>query len=199
MGEEQAAAFIASFSQPSTPGFRVNPLKVSQPEDLDLTHPTAHCQFGYHGQVSGKTVDHQSGAVYSQEPSAMYVGEVAAPKRNEKVLDLCAAPGGKTTHLGSYLGNTGLLIANEIDSKRAKVLVENVERFGLTNTIVTNTDPDRMAAQLPAFLIGCWWTRHVQEKGCFERIQMPCSIGIWLTRKNAAPVSEPFSHKRSKT
>lgn len=151
MGEEQAAAFIASFSQPSTPGFRVNPLKVSQPEDLDLTHPTAHCQFGYHGQVSGKTVDHKSGAVYSQEPSAMYVGEVAAPKRNEKVLDLCAAPGGKTTHLGSYLGNTGLLIANEIDSKRAKVLVENVERFGLTNTIVTNTDPDRMAAQLPAF------------------------------------------------
>lgn len=151
MGKSEADQFIASFDEPTTPGFRLNPLKASQPTDLDLSEPTEHCRFGYHGQVSGKTIDHQSGAVYSQEPSAMYVGEVAHPNLGERVLDLCAAPGGKTTHLGSYLQNTGLLIANEIDSKRAKALVENVERFGMTNTIVTNTDPDHLAAQLPEF------------------------------------------------
>ncbi len=81
----------------------------------------------------------------------MFVGEVAHPKPGERVLDLCAAPGGKTTHIGSYMDNQGLLIANEIDAKRAKVLLENVERFGLSNTVVTNSTPAIMAQQLPEF------------------------------------------------
>ncbi|GHP12781.1 23S rRNA methyltransferase [Lentilactobacillus fungorum] len=151
MGKSEAADFIQSFSKPANHGFRLNPLKDVQRTDLDLNQPLEHCQFGYRGQVNGKSIAHQAGAVYSQEPSAMYVGEVARPNPGERVLDLCAAPGGKTTHLGSYLQNTGLLIANEIDAKRAKVLVENVERFSLTNTIVTNTDPDTLAAKLPDF------------------------------------------------
>lgn len=151
LGPKEAAAFLAAFSEPVHHGFRINPLKQNRPKQLDLTKPLSHCQFGYAGEVSGKTVAHQSGAVYSQEPSAMYVGEVAAPRLNEKVLDLCAAPGGKTTHIGSYLANSGLLVANEIDHKRAKVLMENVERFGLTNTIVTNSTPAIIASQLPDF------------------------------------------------
>lgn len=177
MGKDEAEKFIKSFDQPTTPGFRINPLKASQPTDLDLSQPTEHCQFGYHGQVSGKTVDHQSGAVYSQEPSAMYVGKVAHPNLNEKVLDLCAAPGGKTTHLGSYLQNTGLLIANEIDAKRAKALVENVERFGMTNTIVTNTNPDRMAAQLPEFFDRILVDAPCSGEGMFRKD--PDAIQYW--------------------
>ncbi|GAD15822.1 RsmF rRNA methyltransferase first C-terminal domain-containing protein [Lentilactobacillus otakiensis] len=177
MGEVEADKFIASFDQPTTPGFRINPLKAHRPADLDLSEPTEHCQFGYHGQVSGKTVDHQSGAVYSQEPSAMYVGEVAHPNLNEKVLDLCAAPGGKTTHLGSYLKNTGLLIANEIDSKRSKALVENVERFGMTNTIVTNTDPDHLAAQLPEFFDRILVDAPCSGEGMFRKD--PDAIQYW--------------------
>ncbi len=148
---DQATDFLRSFSEPSTHGFRINPLKPANTIHIDESHPTAHCKFGFYGEVDGKSPEHTAGLVYSQEPSAMYVGEVAHPSANEKVLDLCAAPGGKTTHLGSYMKNTGLLVANEIDSKRAKVLVENVERFGFKNTIVTNTDPEKMAKTLPNY------------------------------------------------
>ncbi len=92
MGKSEADQFIASFDEPTTPGFRLNPLKASQPTDLDLSEPTEHCRFGYHGQVSGKTIDHQSGAVYSQEPSAMYVGEVAHPNLGERGIGfVCGA------------------------------------------------------------------------------------------------------------
>ena len=92
MGKSEADQFIASFDEPTTPGFRLNPLKASQPTDLDLSEPTEHCRFGYHGQVSGKTIDHQSGAVYSQEPSAMYVGEVAHPQPGRKGIGfVCGA------------------------------------------------------------------------------------------------------------
>ena len=151
MGTKEATEFLASFDGESTHGFRINPLKAHEPVQEDLSRPIPYCSWGYYGRVSGKTSDHQSGAVYSQEPSAMYVGEVAHPQLGERVLDLCAAPGGKTTHLASYLQNTGFLMANEIDSSRAQVLTENVERFGLTNTIVTNTDTPTIAKQLPEF------------------------------------------------
>lgn len=60
----------------------------------------------------------------------MYVGEVADPKPNERVLDLCAAPGGKSTHLVSKMNNEGLLVSNEIFKKRATILAENLERWG---------------------------------------------------------------------
>lgn len=175
LGQQETLQFLASFSKTANHGFRLNPLKQNQPVNIDLSHPTAHCQLGYYGNVSGKTVAHQSGAVYSQEPSAMYVGEVAAPKPGERVLDLCAAPGGKTTHVGSYMANLGLLIANEIDHKRSKVLMESVERFGLTNTIVTNSTPEIIAKQLPNF---------------FDRILVdaPCS-GEGMFRKDPDAVS----------
>lgn len=107
----------------------------------------------------------------------MYVGEVAKPHLNEKVLDLCAAPGGKTTHLGSYLQNTGLLMANEIDSKRAKALVENVERFSFTNTIVTNTNPDVLAQKLPGFFDRLLVDAPCSGEGMFRKD--PAAVGYW--------------------
>ncbi|WP_283678749.1 RsmB/NOP family class I SAM-dependent RNA methyltransferase [Lentilactobacillus sp. Marseille-Q4993] len=151
LGEADATAFFESFNQPVNHGFRVNPLKNVPADKLADFKKAKHCEFGYYGKVNGKSVLHQSGAVYSQEPSAMYVGEVAKPNKGEKVLDLCAAPGGKTTHLGSYLANTGLLVANEIDGKRSKVLAENVERFSLRNTVIINENPARVAKAFPAF------------------------------------------------
>ena len=73
------------------------------------------------------------------------VAQVAAPQQNMKVLDLAAAPGGKTTHLLSYLNNTGILVSNEINPKRSKVLVENIERFGARNVVVTNESAGRLS------------------------------------------------------
>ena len=72
------------------------------------------------------------------------VAQVAQPSPGMKVLDLAAAPGGKSTQLAAYLAGEGLLVSNEISSKRAKILVENMERFGATNVVVTNESADRL-------------------------------------------------------
>jgi len=150
--KDEAPAFFQALNEEPTRGFRVNPLKSSsQPTEHATNDPVSYCQFGYYGTVSGKTIDHQSGLIYSQEPSAMYVGEVAHPKPGDRVLDLCAAPGGKTTHLASYMNQEGLLVSNEINRKRAGILAENVERFGLQNTIMTNESPDSLEKHFPEF------------------------------------------------
>lgn len=149
---QQAPEFLESFNEGPAKGFRVNPLKAQkQPLVHAISDPVSYSEFGYYGSVSGKTVDHQSGLIYSQEPSAMYVGEVAHPKPGERVLDLCAAPGGKTTHLASFMAQEGLLVSNEINRKRADILAENVERFGLKNTIVTNESPETLEHHFPEF------------------------------------------------
>lgn len=148
---DEAPAFFASYNEAAGAGFRVNPLRPAVDLNLDLTDPISYSKWGYRGHVNGNAIDHVSGYVYSQEPSAQVVGAVADAKPNTKVLDLCAAPGGKSTHLASSMGNTGLLVANEIHPTRVKVLASNLERFGTTNTIVTNSDPDSLAAVLPEF------------------------------------------------
>ena len=143
----EAQAFFESFAEPAVSGFRTNPLKESQQEFPDAI---PEMPWSYYGKVSGKSPEHVSGLVYSQEPAAQVVGQVAAPQKNWRVLDLAAAPGGKSTHLLSYLDNTGILVSNEISSKRSKILAENIERFGARNVIVTNESADRLAKVFPA-------------------------------------------------
>ena len=122
--------------------YRTNPLKKQQKEFPDAIPETL---WGHYGKISGKSSDHATGLVYSQEPAAQMVAQVAAPAKGSRVLDLAAAPGGKSTHLLSYLDNTGLLVSNEINPKRSKILVENIERFGARNVVVTNTSADKLA------------------------------------------------------
>ncbi|MCL0329415.1 RsmF rRNA methyltransferase first C-terminal domain-containing protein [Apilactobacillus xinyiensis] len=167
---EDADSFFKGFNNPVKQGFRVNPLKEKLPQSEKLNAPIEYCQYGYFGSVNGKSVDHQSGALYSQEPSAMYVGEVVNAQPGEKILDLCAAPGGKTTHIASYMQNSGVLVTNEIDKKRAKILVENVERFGITNALILNENPKAISKYFPKY---------------FDKIAIdaPCS-GEGMFRKN---------------
>lgn len=169
--------FLASFNNPVNHGFRVNPLKNQLPTDLDLTHPTPFSKWGYYGNVKGKSLNHQSGAVYSQEPSAMMVGEVAAPKPGQTVLDLCAAPGGKTTHLASFMQQEGLLVTNEIMGKRAKVLVENVERFGIKNALILNETPESIATSFPNFFDVVLVDAPCSGEGMFRKD--PDAISYW--------------------
>ncbi|TMS99109.1 RNA methyltransferase [Apilactobacillus kunkeei] len=166
---DDAESFFASLDKDTNPGFRINPLKEHMPAESDK-ESIEYCKYGYYGDVNGKSVEHQSGAIYSQEPSAMYVGEVADIKPGDYVLDLCAAPGGKTTHVASYMDNQGLLVTNEIDHKRAKILVENVERFGIRNALILNENPNNLAKHFPRF---------------FDKILIdaPCS-GEGMFRKN---------------
>ena len=148
----EAPAFFAAFDEPVEKGFRVNPTKAVTPAmTAKMTAEVPYSPIGYYGKVNGNSLEHLAGAVYSQEPSAMTVGEFAKPELNERVLDLCAAPGGKTTHLLSYLRQTGLLVTNEINPKRVTALGDNVERYGARNTVITNATPDALAKELPGF------------------------------------------------
>lgn len=138
----EAKDFLRTFEDEPISGFRVNPLKNGQMTFSDAIPDTP---WGFYGKVSGKSSEHVTGLVYSQEPAAQMVGQIAAPEKGMRVLDLAAAPGGKSTHLLSYLDNTGLLVSNEISSKRSKILVENIERFGARNVVVTNESADKLA------------------------------------------------------
>ncbi|MGT2715303.1 RsmF rRNA methyltransferase first C-terminal domain-containing protein [Streptococcus respiraculi] len=167
----EAPAFFESFDAPAISGFRVNPLKESQ---QSFDEKIEQMPWSYYGKVSGKSAAHVTGLVYSQEPAAQIVGQVAAPAPGMKVLDLAAAPGGKSTHLLSYLDNKGILVSNEISKKRSKILVENIERFGARNVLVTNESAERLARVFA---------------GYFDMIVLdaPCS-GEGMFRKDPAAV-----------
>lgn len=139
---KEAASFFSTFDQEPISAFRTNPLKEGQ---VTFSNPIPGTKWGYYGKVSGKSPEHVTGLVYSQEPAAQMVAQIAHPREGMKVLDLAAAPGGKSTHLLSYLNNTGLLVSNEINNKRSKILVENIERFGARNVLVTNESAERLA------------------------------------------------------
>lgn len=124
----------------------------------------------------GKHPCHEAGLYYIQEPSAMLPAELLAAGPGDRVLDLCAAPGGKSTQLAAKLKGRGLLLCNEIHPGRAKILSENIERMGIRNACVTNETPERLAERLP---------------GYFNRILVdaPCS-GEGMFRKNEAACQE---------
>lgn len=140
--------FLKSYDEPKTTGLRLNTMKISKQEllDLDLFQltniPWAKEGFYYDESIDrpGKNPLHESGAYYLQEPSAMSVVPKLDVQEGDRVLDLCAAPGGKSTYILSKLNNTGLLVSNEINPTRIKALGENLERFGAKNCIITNTD-----------------------------------------------------------
>ncbi|MFC4619325.1 RsmB/NOP family class I SAM-dependent RNA methyltransferase [Camelliibacillus cellulosilyticus] len=148
----EAEAFFQTYDQPKTVGLRVNTLKISVEDFLKRApfqlEPVAFCSTGFYVDPKdepGKHPYHRAGLYYMQEPSAMVVAEVLDPKPGEKVLDLCAAPGGKTTRIAAKMENAGVLIASDIHPKRVKVLSENIERIGARNTIVINETPERLA------------------------------------------------------
>ena len=91
----------------------------------------------------GRSAYFLAGLYYIQEPSAMLVADALPIEPDDFVLDMCAAPGGKSCEIASRLTGEGVLIANDIEASRARILSENIERFGLDNTIVTNVDPMR--------------------------------------------------------
>ena len=181
LGEESTEFFCALEQGRAKKGFRWNPLKPAGLAMVQTYHseelqPAPYSNEGFLGTVNGKSFLHQAGYEYSQEPSAMIVGTAAAAKPGEKVLDLCAAPGGKSTQLAAQMRGKGLLVSNEIFPKRAKILSENIERWGVSNAIVTNHAP---AELVPHF------------SGFFDRIVVdaPCS-GEGMFRKDPNAVKE---------
>ena len=153
-------AFCASYEKPLHPSLRVNTLRLSAERLKELApfakEPVPWQEKGFYyaadGDVRpGKHPLHEAGAYYIQEASAMLPASLCPPLPGERVLDLCAAPGGKATQLAAALGGEGLLVANEIHPTRAAILSQNMERMGVRNAVVTNATPAELAARFPSF------------------------------------------------
>ena len=150
----EAADFFESLCAPPPVGLRVNTLKV--PADVFRRmapfrlEPVPWCSEGFivsepETVRPGRHPYHAAGLYYVQEPSAMAAAPLLAPRPGHLVLDLCAAPGGKATHLAALMENSGLIVANEVVRRRAHALVENVERMGVRAALVTSARAERLA------------------------------------------------------
>jgi NOL1/NOP2/sun family putative RNA methylase len=137
--------FMDSFDHRNIRGIRRNSLKISEDDFLKkieyIEGQIPWCSEGYYINYDsrpGKDIYYHCGLFYIQEPSASLPVELLNPCPGEKVLDLCAAPGGKTTQIGVKMKNKGILIANDVNRKRLLSLKRNIQLFGITNSIVTN-------------------------------------------------------------
>ena len=187
LGEEYGA-FEKSYEEVRKYGLRVNTKKIS-PEEFERIapfhlSPIPWIPGGYYYLEEDAPARHpfyHAGLYYLQEPSAMTPASVLQAQPGDKVLDLCAAPGGKATALGACLQGQGLLVANDISASRAKALLKNVEVFGIPNSFVTNAVPARLEEKFPEF---------------FDKILVdaPCS-GEGMFRKDADTIRAWYPQK----
>lgn len=171
--------FLASLERPLQKGLRLSRRKKLAGELPFSVAPVAWAENGFHYEATqrpGKHPYHEAGLYYLQEPSAMAPAGLLRPQPGERVLDLCAAPGGKSTQLGDMLAGQGLLVCNEINPKRAKILSRNMERMGIANALVLNMHPRDLESRFEGF---------------FDRILVdaPCS-GEGMFRKEEAAVTD---------
>lgn len=158
MAETEYQEFLDSFEKTRFHGLRANTLKIT-PEAFSQISPFSlktipWCEEGFYypsKEEPGKHPYYYAGLYYIQEPSAMLPANILSAKPGEKVLDLCAAPGGKTLQLAAQMQRQGLLVANEINSDRAKALLKNIELYGASNVLVTNETPENLAQKLPVY------------------------------------------------
>ena len=158
LGTEEFEAFMASYQEEKAQGLRFNPLKVENLLSLAEKQfslekiPWAREGYYYNRSRPGKHLYHEAGMYYIQEPSAMAVAQLLEVKPGDWVLDLCAAPGGKTTQIAGELMGRGILVCNEIHPSRAKILSQNVERMGISGAVVTSEDSEKLAKRFgPVF------------------------------------------------
>ena len=149
----ELSAFLHALDEAPVRGIRLNPLKKTDAaEKLTAGERISWEKNGYYLDAesnAGSMILHEAGAWYIQEPGAMMPAAVLAAKPGEKVLDLCAAPGGKSTQAGCAMRGEGLLVCNEPVPKRAAILSRNIERMGLPNTVVTCARPEQLAEKWP--------------------------------------------------
>ncbi|MBR3874839.1 MAG: RsmB/NOP family class I SAM-dependent RNA methyltransferase [Clostridia bacterium] len=147
-----ADAYFSALDQPYRRGVRLNPRKPGvAPEGMLECVPwnSTHGHYLTQESTAGLHPLHEAGAYYIQEPSAMAPVAVLAPQPGWRVLDLCAAPGGKSTQIADALCGEGLLVCNEPVSSRAKILSRNIERMGVANALVVSADPEKLAPLWP--------------------------------------------------
>ncbi len=185
LGEEYTA-FQASYEGNRYYGLRRNPLKASKeefaakvPYELELVSWAREGFYYREGDQPGKDVLHEAGVYYIQEPSAMAVAEILDPKPGERILDLCAAPGGKSTQIAGRMEGRGLLVANEVIPGRGKILSQNVERMGIKNCVVCGEAPGHLALFFPEFFDRIVVDAPCSGEGMFRKDET--AIGQWST------------------
>ncbi|HYT25458.1 MAG TPA: RsmF rRNA methyltransferase first C-terminal domain-containing protein, partial [Actinomycetota bacterium] len=186
----EADAFLASYGRPAERSARANTGKVSARDlaallGVDL-EPVPWCEdasFLPEGVRVGATAAHAAGLFYIQDPSALAVVEALDVRPGHRVLDLAAAPGGKTTHIASKLGTSGVVVANEVDSGRLQALADNLDRWGSWRVAIAGETVERLARRLP---------------GAFDRVLLdaPCSGEGLFRRSGAARVQWQPGHVR---
>ena len=183
--EKEAEAFFKSYEKERAYGLRYNPLKTGGREGFFRLweqsglspaglRPVPWFREGFFYEESlrpGKHPLHEAGAYYIQEPSAMSAGEAFDARPGERILDLCAAPGGKTTHAAGRMMGEGLLVSNEIHPARAKILSQNVERMGIGNAVVTNMAPAELVPFFPEFFDGVLVDAPCSGEGMFRKAE----------------------------
>ena len=160
--------YLASFELDSFQGIRVNTMKLSVDDFLMISpvklDKVPWCPNGFYYNSNdlintdeednikpSKHPYYFAGLYYLQEPSAMTTASLLPIEEGDKVLDICAAPGGKSTELAAKLNGTGLLVSNDISNSRAKALLKNIELFGAGNTLITSVAPNELSEHFPSF------------------------------------------------
>ncbi|MBQ9994347.1 MAG: RsmB/NOP family class I SAM-dependent RNA methyltransferase, partial [Clostridia bacterium] len=172
-----------AYSQPHNRGIRINTLKMPLSRAGELPFALESVPFSPLGfRVTDDDVRlglspwHHAGAYYVQEPSAMSAVTALDPQPGEHILDMCAAPGGKSTQIAALLGGEGLLWSNEYVRSRTQALISNIERMGIRNAVVSSLHPDKLAESM---------------EGYFDRVLVdaPCS-GEGMFRRDDVAISE---------
>lgn len=191
--------FLYSYDNNRFQALRFNTLKVQSPEErmrilktlkISSDKKVSWADEAYYFDENvrpGKHPYHEMGLYYIQEPSAMSAAALLAPKPGMRVLDLCAAPGGKSTQLATYLGDSGLLVSNEINTQRSRILSQNIERMGIKNAIVTNEDSFVLASHFPGFFNAIQVDAPCSGEGMFRKL--PEAIEQW-SMENVAICAE---------
>lgn len=180
--------FLASYDHPRNFGLRVNVDKIS-PKEFEKIAPfhltkIPWTENGYYYEEQDMPARHPfyyAGMYYLQEPSAMTPASRLVSKPGDRVLDLCAAPGGKATELGAHLHGKGVLVANDISASRAKALLKNIEVFGIRNSFVVNEVPAKLAENFPEFFDKILVDAPCSGEGMFRKD--PAVAKVWDSNK----------------
>lgn len=184
LGEEYED-FIKSYERPLRNALRVNTLKIS-PSSFETwmerkMEPVPWTENGFYMDMEKRYFSshtcYQAGLYYIQEASAMLPAALLQAEPGERVLDMCAAPGGKSTEIAACMKGEGALVSNDVSSSRAKALVHNLETMGMTNTIVTSAYPAKLAEQLPGYFDRILIDAPCSGEGMFHK--EPAMIESW--------------------
>lgn len=165
--------FLRALEEKPVRGIRMNPEKpFIGMETFTGGEKIPWAEYGYYLDTessAGATVYHEAGAFYLQEPAAMLPAEVLDPKPGERILDLCAAPGGKSTQIGLKMKGKGLLVCNEPVPKRVQILSRNMERMGIPNSVVTSAYPEQFPSAWDGVFDGVLVDAPCSGEGMFRR------------------------------